>query len=300
MIKKILFTFVCTISFSYLLAQQAYECVYVPANKTCRLLSDSISYLTDDGEIYRFVLITSNTYSFYYNFLDNTAYLNKKFQNEEPRLDTLREWDSAGNHYATTPLIVPALMRSDDTGMVIYKDLIHQREYFSYKKHSRLVDLYSDTLFPMKWNLIADADRDIGSLHCKKATTYFRGREITVWYCPDIPIPDGPWKLGGLPGLIVSWTDPALSDDFTIVLKRIHPVNFPNALKNNIITLEKMRTKDYPSYVKDVVNSFNKKRIELQRIHQNCVDCKTTDKVKLSASFHLRFPLENISLDADL
>jgi len=38
---------------------------------------------------------------------------------------------------------------------------------------------------------------------CLMAKTRFRGREWTVWYAPEVGIPLGPWKLAGLPGLIL-------------------------------------------------------------------------------------------------
>jgi GLPGLI family protein len=42
---------------------------------------------------------------------------------------------------------------------------------------------------------------------CKKAVCKFRGRNYTAWYAPDIPIGNGPWKFGGLPGLILKVYD---------------------------------------------------------------------------------------------
>jgi len=38
---------------------------------------------------------------------------------------------------------------------------------------------------------------------CYKATTRFKGRDYTVWFTPQIPRSEGPWKLCGLPGLIL-------------------------------------------------------------------------------------------------
>ncbi|RQE01044.1 GLPGLI family protein, partial [Prevotella intermedia] len=45
-------------------------------------------------------------------------------------------------------------------------------------------------------------------MECKKATTNFRGRYWEVWYTEDIPISQGPWKLCGLPGMILKANSP--------------------------------------------------------------------------------------------
>ena len=49
--------------------------------------------------------------------------------------------------------------------------------------------------------------KEIGKFTCKKATASFRGRNYIAWYSPDIPLPYGPWKLQGLPGLILEAYD---------------------------------------------------------------------------------------------
>lgn len=58
----------------------------------------------------------------------------------------------------------------------------------------------------IEWQLI-DETKKIGNIKAFKATGEFRGRTYTAWYVRDIPLPYGPWKLQGLPGLIVEAYD---------------------------------------------------------------------------------------------
>lgn len=54
---------------------------------------------------------------------------------------------------------------------------------------------------------IEDETKQIAGYSCQKATTTFKGRNYEAWFCPDIPLSYGPWKLNGLPGLILSAQD---------------------------------------------------------------------------------------------
>lgn len=56
------------------------------------------------------------------------------------------------------------------------------------------------------WQLYPDT-LSVGGYLCYKATTRLYGRDYLVWYTPEIPISDGPWKLFGLPGLILKAED---------------------------------------------------------------------------------------------
>lgn len=58
----------------------------------------------------------------------------------------------------------------------------------------------------IKWKIESEM-RQIGSFHCQKATTIFRGRNWIAWFCNDIPFGYGPWMLTGLPGLILEAYD---------------------------------------------------------------------------------------------
>lgn len=57
-----------------------------------------------------------------------------------------------------------------------------------------------------EWEIHADTMSLMGHI-CQKATCTFRGRQYEAWFTMDIPISSGPWKLNGLPGLILKATD---------------------------------------------------------------------------------------------
>jgi len=54
-----------------------------------------------------------------------------------------------------------------------------------------------------EWQLIADSTATIIGYECRLAKTDFKGRTWYAWYTDDIPMNEGPWKLCGLPGLIL-------------------------------------------------------------------------------------------------
>lgn len=58
----------------------------------------------------------------------------------------------------------------------------------------------------MNWKIEKETKK-IGKFICKKATTSFRGRNYTAWFTPEIPVSFGPWKLNGLPGIILEAYD---------------------------------------------------------------------------------------------
>ena len=57
-----------------------------------------------------------------------------------------------------------------------------------------------------EWTLHPDT-MTILSYSCQKATCRFKGRDYTAWYTMEVPVSDGPWKLHGLPGLIIKAED---------------------------------------------------------------------------------------------
>ena len=61
---------------------------------------------------------------------------------------------------------------------------------------------YTEPLGEIEWE-VSDSTKNILGYDCVMATTNYHGRKWTAWFTPDIPLQEGPWKLTGLPGLIL-------------------------------------------------------------------------------------------------
>lgn len=98
-----------------------------------------------------------------------------------------------------------SLDRSGRYGSFIYKNYpegkVTETAYFDMENWR-----YEEAWEKPEWE-ITDESKDIMGYQCFKAATDYRGRRWTAWFAPEIPVQDGPWKLCGLPGLILEAGD---------------------------------------------------------------------------------------------
>lgn len=87
----------------------------------------------------------------------------------------------------------------------------------------------------IKWTLNDDT-LTVAGYQCKTAVCQLHGLKWTVSYAEDIPTTAGPWKLCGLPGLIVE----AVSDDGThrFTLTELQHATAPIFYETNAITVK--------------------------------------------------------------
>ena len=92
------------------------------------------------------------------------------------------------------------------------KKYIHQYQHMdkklviSLERAFRERYLVIDTMKVIEWKLL-NKSKKIQNIECFSAQAEYRGRIWTAWYAPSIPVSSGPWKLYGLPGMILEATD---------------------------------------------------------------------------------------------
>ena len=63
--------------------------------------------------------------------------------------------------------------------------------------------IVEEPLENIEWTLVEDSVKNVLGYDCIMATADYHGRKWTAWFTPEIPLQAGPWKLAGLPGLIL-------------------------------------------------------------------------------------------------
>lgn len=146
---------------------------------------DDISKPTDKL-IDKQVLQIGSNYSFYFSKL---LYINDS-------INTIREETDA-----KTLLSQPEAAAS-------YEILTNKKtKHFEVSYRSDDVVFHYKEIIPQLNWVIHENIKIVQKYTCQKATTKFRGREYEAWFTSEIPIPEGPYKFGGLPGMILEIHD---------------------------------------------------------------------------------------------
>ena len=162
------------------------------------LNADSIADMNTYIDFQR--LDVGDSISKYYSwFVYNSDSLLRDWHYKHPKARSIPKWLGPGGkkkdtwiQYEFSELYMLSGMLTEYASMPMWLD-----------KHN---SQYSESIPQQSWIITFDTQELLGYT-CQKATCHFRGRNYVAWFAPDIPVRQGPWKLGGLPGLILKAHD---------------------------------------------------------------------------------------------
>ena len=119
------------------------------------------------------------------------------------------EWDARKYN-------LPVLFIGHPDGEVSSFDKVTPNRYF-----------YTEPLHDFGWQLMDDT-LTVGGYLCQKAVGKYAGRTWTAWYSEEVPASFGPWKLRGLPGMILRAEDKDGIFSFVCVglMQRTAPIKY--------------------------------------------------------------------------
>lgn len=124
------------------------------------------------------------------------------FQYHSTGKDSISQKEEQSYNESKTEVIIP-----DTTTTQI---LTEKRQNTLYELTRGLEDdkqyYIKETIPDLNWKL-GKEKKEIQGITCRAASVDFRGRHYKVWYAPSIASNSGPWKLNGLPGLILEAHD---------------------------------------------------------------------------------------------
>lgn len=174
-------------------------------------------------EIYNTILQANGSVSKFWDWhsfkKDSIIYASK----EELTADSIDKLEWKYN-LKVKDLFVPVILKNYPQSKLTVTDEITPNDY-----------IYEEDKANIDWVLKDDTMTVCGYL-CYKALALFGGREWTAWYAPEISISDGPWKLYGLPGLILKAEDSTGVHAFNAIA--IRHSNRPIYLNKNILQIK--------------------------------------------------------------
>ena len=183
------------------------------------------------------------TLSFYGN--KSIGYYERKTTNPNPKIEISETASeimikSSGNK-------VPFLYKDLAKNELLLTNNIFIRNY-----------LVNDTLHRFEWHITGE-QKKILDYTCTKATTTFRGRHYEAWFTEVIPFPNGPWKFGGLPGLIME-----VYDSEKIYKYELSGIDLKAAVSPELIAIPIAYAQDKTMSHEDFMKLYNTKKEELK------------------------------------
>ncbi|QXP60681.1 GLPGLI family protein [Olleya sp. HaHaR_3_96] len=152
------------------------------------------------------------------------------------------------------------------------KDSLFNQEIF-YKQ--KPITKEKTTVIPWK---LQDSTKTIGEFKCQLAIGEFRGRTYHAWFTQDIPVRFGPWKLQGLPGLILEANDEQYKVSYRAKKVSISPMIIDSINTDEAIELQSF-IKAKPQYLKEIEKNMGSKLPRNGTVEMNLPNRNTQQEI---------------------
>ncbi len=233
---------------------------------------------------YHFIINNPNGTSFanpYLLYFNNQASFYKGISKTPIKLkNTQKEEDQ----FLNDEKIVENIEISTLPSNYVYSNFVGNTLIFREKVNNKPFRV-QDEIETINWEL-SDERKKIGKYACQKAKGFYRGRTYTIWFTSDIPVSHGPWKLRGLPGLILEASDERSLYGFRAIKIDLNPEydSVKNSLKEpNEDKQESME--EYKIAIKNKLRDYEAMILASMprgtKVKKNCEECPKAEDLNL-------------------
>lgn len=193
--KKLKLLILCTLASLTATAQQAVKISYDAVSRNIRndsLKTEKMLLVADTGKSLYF-----NKMSMYVDSLTSTPEGQKQLRSIQMAAWVTQNADGS---------ITVNKNRGNAPDKNIYTYIAKDRnsgDITVYDKWGDGIYYYNEPLDEMQWEVQADTTATILGYECFMAVSDYHGRRWIAWFTPEVPVPDGPWKLHCPGGMIL-------------------------------------------------------------------------------------------------
>lgn len=151
-----------------------------------------------------------------------------------------------------------SVYRSDSTG---YRYFLNTSDSIMIFRELQPISAYVKQKAPeISWHITKETKQLLG-MECIRAECFYHGRSYIAWFTPSIPVSAGPWKLWGLPGLILHVADQEKKISFTATA--IHELSLSEVLGPPLSQLY-LNEEEYIDSIRSLFYNFKRKMERLE------------------------------------
>lgn len=153
--------------------------------------------------------------------------------------------------------------------------------------------IYTDDDNKVKYKLTGK-NKVISKYNCQEAKLTLNGRKYSIWFTTDFETNFGPYKINGLPGLVVELTEETNKVKITLKsIKKVDDINVFNKYKNYVLSKKSIMYSDYEQKMTEIMTK--KKKANYAKMAELGVTVNYDDDQKAFTQFIIDIPTNLVS-----